>query len=572
MPVERRRHLRHKVHSPAYASIGAGVGGVVLDANDRGAAIESVARLTPQTFVDLRLDLLDTRGSAVTPARVAWCDEAGRVGLEFLNLTGESRRQLQQWLLLNALLATENASKLMQAGRPEPAPAEPASSVPAPQPGATGDPGWRAVAERALASAEADGAAIALAEGEAVVCRATAGEIAPPPGTKLNTESGISGACVRSGRWLRCDDPRLDPHVDRESCAALGINSVLAVPIGQRGDILGLVEVFSRTPYAFKENHCFALQELAKTVALSLRPESLPVPAVGASAPEPPSEVVDEQAPVVSPAVEVPQPINQTAAAVAQATVVTSTPTPEAPLPAATPVSSAPTPAATQTTSPQSISEPTAASQPSVLGSSGKGERVVLIVLAAMLVILGLWFVLGRGTGDAKSVDAAEPSAARSQIQPQPTPSGHARSVVTQPTVTVDFSDSVRPLQREAEGGNAEAAFELGARYASGEDVTQNYAQAVKWFTRAADGGQVLAAATLGAYYWAGRGVPQDDVTAYMWSSIAREGGDEASKYRLAILRARMTGAQISEAEQRAAAWRRTHARTRPSGRITTQP
>lgn len=575
MPVERRRHLRHKVHSPAYASIGAGVGGVVLDANDRGAAIESVARLTPQSFVDLRLDLLDTRGSAVTPARVAWCDGAGRLGLEFLNLTGESRRQLQQWLLLNALLATENASKLAQAGRPEAAPTEAVPSVPVPQPGATGDPAWRAVAESALACAEADGAAIALADGAGIVCRATAGEIAPPPGAKLNAESGISGACVRSGRWLRCDDPRLDPHVDRESCHALGINSVLAVPIGQRGDILGLIEVFSRTPYAFKENHCSAVQELAKTVALSLRPEAPPAPVDAAATPQPAPEAAPETVPeesaVLSSATtdELPQASNQAAAAATPA-AVTSAPTPDAPVPAAKPVSSAATPAATQTPAP--VPETATAPTPSSALSSGKGERVVLVVLAAMLVILGLWFVLGRGTGDAKSVDAAEPSPARSQILPQPGPSGQAKPEVTQPTVTVDFSSAVRPLQREAEAGDVEAAFELGARYASGEDVTQDYGEAVKWFTRAADGGQVLAAATLGAYYWAGRGVPQDDVSAYMWSAIAKEGGDEASKYRLAILRARMTGAQMSEAEQRAAAWRRTHGRTRPASRAATQP
>ena len=112
MLVERRRLLRHKVHSPAYASIGAGLGGVVLDASERGASIETVARLTPQSFVDLRLDLLDTRSSAVTPVRVAWYDGGGRAGLEFLNLTGESRRQLQQWLLFNALLAAEKAGEL----------------------------------------------------------------------------------------------------------------------------------------------------------------------------------------------------------------------------------------------------------------------------------------------------------------------------------------------------------------------------------------------------------------------------------------------------------------------------
>lgn len=573
MPVERRRHLRHKVHSPAYASVGAGVGGVVVDASDRGAAIETIARLIPQTFVDLRLDLLDTRGSAVTPARVAWCDEAGRAGLEFLNLTGESRRQLQQWLLLNTLLATENASKLRKAGTPDGARAAPAVGDPAPQPGAASDPAWREAAERALAAAEADGAAIALVSGEEIVCRATAGDIAPPPGTKLNTESGISGACVRSGRWLRCDDPRLDPHVDRESCAALGINSVLAVPIGQRGDILGLIEVFSRTPYAFKENHCSALQELARIVALSLRPEAPPAPAVAASPPEPAPEAALEEPPVRSPGSPVgeAQVASQAAAAVAPAPAVTNIAMSEAPVPAAIEVSNVPLTAANQMIAPAPAPEVNAESAPSPAPSSGKGERVALIGLAAMLVLLGFWFVLGRGTGDARSVDAAAPSPSPSQTQPQP-PSRQTKPEVTQPTVSVDLSDSVRPLRREAESGDAEAAFELGARYASGEDVTQDYAQAVKWFTRAADNGQVLAAATLGAYYWAGRGVPQDDVSAYMWSAIAREGGDEASKYRLAILRARMTGAQISEAEQRAAAWRRTHDRTHPTGRTTTQP
>ena len=580
MPVERRRHLRHKVHSPAYASVGAGVGGVVLDANDRGAAIESIARLIPQSLVDLRLDLLDTRGSAVTPARVAWCDEGGRAGLEFLNLTGESRRQLQQWLLLNALLATENASKLTQAGRPGGAPAA-AALCPVPQKEAAGDAAWREAAERALVSAEADGAAIALAEGEDIVCRATAGEIAPPPGTKLNTESGISGACVRSGRWLRCDDPRLDPHVDRESCAALGIHSVLAVPIGQRGDILGLIEVFSRTPYAFKENHCSALQELAKIVALSLRPEAPQAPAVAPPAPEPAPEAALEEPPVQSPGITIEEPplATQAAAAVAPAPAAvvlapaaTNTAMPEASVPAATPVSIAPVLPANQITPPAPRPDDNAAAAPSPAPSSGKGERVALIGLAAMLVLLGLWFVLGRGTGDARSVDAAEPSPSPSQTQAQPTPSKQTKPEVTQPTVTVDLSDSVRPLRREAEAGDAEAAFELGARYASGEDVTQDYGQAVKWFTRAADNGQVLAAATLGAYYWAGRGVPQDDVSAYTWSAIAKEGGDEASKYRLAILRARMTGAQISEAEQHAAAWRRTHGGTHPTGRTTTQP
>ncbi|MGE5205677.1 MAG: GAF domain-containing protein [Chlamydiota bacterium] len=505
MLVERRRLLRHKVHSPAYASIGVGVGGVVLDANERGAAIESVARLTPQSFVDLRLDLLDTHGSAVTPARVAWCDGGGRAGLEFLNLTGESRRQLQQWLLLNALLATEKAGELTQSVAA--APLSAALPGAGPQPEAGDDPVLCEWAKRAQACTEAHGAAIALADGSAIVCRATAGEIAPPPGAKLDTQSGISGACVRSGRWLRCDDPRLDPHVDRESCQALGIHSVLAVPIGEREDILGLVEVFSRAPYAFKENHCSALQELAKAVALSLRPQT-----VTAAPGSGPRDSRQEKQP---------------------------TPLP----PAATPVVNAADPANAL------VSDTSPA--PGELPANG-GRRLLLGGLVTVLVILGLWLLLNRGPEGTKNVNAAEAPPAETQSALQPTSAAPENSAAAVP-------DSLHELQQRAQAGDAEAEFELGAKYASGEDVAQDYAQAVKWFTLAANGGQVLAAATLGAYYWAGRGVAQDDVSAYMWSAIAKEGGDEASKYRLTILRARMTAAQISQAEQRAAAWRQSH-------------
>jgi len=540
MLVERRRRLRHKVHSPAYASIGAGVGGVVLDANDGGAAIESVARLVPQSFVDVRLDLLDTRASAVTPARVAWCDGSGRLGLEFLNLTGESRRQLQQWLLLNALLATEEAGRLKQG----------AAALAVAAPAADGDPAFREVAERALACTEAHGAALALVDGEAITCRATAGEIAPPPGARLDTQSGISGACIRSGRWLRCDDPRLDPHVDRESCQALGINSVLAVPIGERGELLGLIEVFSRLPYAFKEVHCSALQELAKSVAQSLRPRTV----IAA----PPAQVTEPESkePVT-------EPVNKGTPEPAPSTMAPAAPIPAKPIPASPNPDGATTPAV-----------PASGTSPKAAEAAGSGgERVILAALVAALVILGLWFVLGRGAGATKDVDAAEapPASAQTPLTPT-TQAGPASSSLTAAAVTPQLSDSVQHLRRQAEAGDAEAAFELGARYASGEDAPQNYTEAVKWFTRAANGGQVLAAATLGAYYWAGRGVAQDDVSAYMWSAIAREGGDEASKYRLAILRARMTVAQISEADQRAAAWRQSHLRQRSAAKITSQP
>jgi TPR repeat protein len=120
-------------------------------------------------------------------------------------------------------------------------------------------------------------------------------------------------------------------------------------------------------------------------------------------------------------------------------------------------------------------------------------------------------------------------------------------------------SYSAEQLRAQATKGDANAQFALGAKYASGEDVRQNYSEAVKWFTQAAEHGHVASAATLGAFYWAGRGVTQDYGSAYMWSTIARVGGDEASKYRVAILRARMNELEIAEAERRASAWLKDH-------------
>jgi hypothetical protein len=58
------------------------------------------------------------------------------------------------------------------------------------------------VAIRAISVTGADGVAIALANSDekAIVCRASAGSIAPDPGIKLDPNSGFSGACLRSGK------------------------------------------------------------------------------------------------------------------------------------------------------------------------------------------------------------------------------------------------------------------------------------------------------------------------------------------------------------------------------------
>ena len=125
-------------------------------------------------------------------------------------------------------------------------------------------------------------------------------------------------------------------------------------------------------------------------------------------------------------------------------------------------------------------------------------------------------------------------------------------------------------INQLAEQGDAAAQFALGAQYATGENVQQDYSQAVAWFSKAAEQGHVLAQATLGAYYLAGRGVPMDLSKAYFWSILAQAGGDQASEYRISILKSRLTPSEISAVKQQANNWLKMH--RQPSSKESSIP
>src|SRR6201987_222112 len=107
------------------------------------------------------------------------------------------------------------------------------------------------VAERAQAVTGADGIAIAIAEGDEIICSASVGSMPPDRGVRLDAKAGFSGACFRPGRIIRCDDSERDPRVNLEACRRLGTRSMVAVPLKGQGSVLGLVEAFSTEPFAF---------------------------------------------------------------------------------------------------------------------------------------------------------------------------------------------------------------------------------------------------------------------------------------------------------------------------------
>ncbi len=122
------------------------------------------------------------------------------------------------------------------------------------------------LAERAQYITGASGAAIALREGANMVCFASAGASAPELGAHLQIDSGLSAESVRTRKILHCDNAETDSRVNRESCKALGIVSVVVMPLLRGEEVFGVFELLADRPSAFEERDFVALQRLAEMI------------------------------------------------------------------------------------------------------------------------------------------------------------------------------------------------------------------------------------------------------------------------------------------------------------------
>jgi putative methionine-R-sulfoxide reductase with GAF domain len=127
------------------------------------------------------------------------------------------------------------------------------------------------LAERAEYITNATGAAIALRDGDAMVCRASAGSSAPVLGARLQVDSGLSGESIRTRQTLRCDDAENDSRVNRDSCRSFGIASLVVMPLVREQQVGGVFELFSDQPYAFSERDLDTLERLGDMVHTALQ-------------------------------------------------------------------------------------------------------------------------------------------------------------------------------------------------------------------------------------------------------------------------------------------------------------
>ena len=111
----RRKRVRHKIQTPAYASFAKESSGSALDLHEivdiseEGVAIQSHLPLDRTKSVDLCLDLADCPKQIYTTGHVMWSNNAGRAGLRFEGLPADSLARLREWLFVNVMAGVANS-------------------------------------------------------------------------------------------------------------------------------------------------------------------------------------------------------------------------------------------------------------------------------------------------------------------------------------------------------------------------------------------------------------------------------------------------------------------------------
>ncbi len=521
--ADRRRRIRHKIQTPAYACLNpTAVQPLelceIVDISEAGMAIQAFLPLEVGRDQSFSLDLTETGAFIQTAGQVVWSEPSGRAGICFPLTGDESLSTLRQWMFANAIAGCANSEAspenevtvrdqavVSTGAHAGIGPGE--YDVPAHTDytavlaglaavkkeveslGADLDAVLQLVARRSLTFTRSSGSAIAITEGQDMVCRASAGGDAPPVGARLQAGVGFSGECVRTGTLLRCDDSERDPRVDRESSRLLGIRSMIAVPIRREASVAGLLEVFSSEPDNFGPSDEIVLQRLAEIVAAASERARSPQPDPTQKL----SLAVDDEFPVETPA--------------------------DLPLP-----------------------------------QFAQSRNLVLIGAAITVVFVIAWLV---GPWDSSRMNGSIPRS--SQVQPSLEEPSQGQSSAGSPAAAVAPGNSMEALRRLADQGDSAAQFAVGARYATGEGVPTDYSEAARWFTKAAAQGNVAAQATLGTYYGAGRGVPPDPIKSYFWSLVAEADGDAISKDRAAVVASHLTHGQMLAVQKQVKEWVRQH-------------
>src|ERR1700733_4911496 len=103
-PPNRRLFARQQVRSLAYVELDKGNGGIILNVGEGGMAIQAVMSLSGNELPQLRVQLAHSKKQIQAKGRIAWTGELRKLaGVEFVDLTEETRAQIREWVALETL-------------------------------------------------------------------------------------------------------------------------------------------------------------------------------------------------------------------------------------------------------------------------------------------------------------------------------------------------------------------------------------------------------------------------------------------------------------------------------------
>lgn len=126
------------------------------------------------------------------------------------------------------------------------------------------------ITEHSQKLTQADGAVIEICEGDEMVYRATSGIANTQLGLRIARKGSLSGKCVADNTVMYCIDARADERVDRKACEAVGLLSMIVVPLVHSDEVVGVLKVLSKKTDAFDSTSQFILKMMSELIAASM--------------------------------------------------------------------------------------------------------------------------------------------------------------------------------------------------------------------------------------------------------------------------------------------------------------
>jgi PAS domain S-box-containing protein len=115
----------------------------------------------------------------------------------------------------------------------------------------------------------ATGIGLGLVQGDFIVYRPT--DPTAQTETTVSLTDSLSGRCIASRTAFRCDDTETDPRVARDGTRAVGVRSLLIVPLCDENTAIGTLGAMSPAPHAFTDEDLRTLELLGGILAAALR-------------------------------------------------------------------------------------------------------------------------------------------------------------------------------------------------------------------------------------------------------------------------------------------------------------